>query len=423
LWGLNAYGYHLTNLLLHAAAVACVWYLLVGVGLRWMSATAGAALFGLHPLVVATVPVIARRDSILPVLATAAAAALLMASERTCARGRQRLFLGLSVLSAAAALLSKESAFPGLLLVAGLWAGARFANGVSPAAIARGAPRLLPLVVLMLLVFGMRWFVVRGLGGGSETASLLPPDLEKYSQTIGAFTRDLAWIAAGLASSTREIWPRMAAVVLVGVLACSVALGRRYGVLLVIGTAWVVAFVVFAALLKITTIAWLAYFALVGLALAFAASLEGGLRRLRQPGTGLGRLSSIALIVGMSVYGLGTLTASPLVRRYDQWATAGAVTDSLWGALTSCVESQPGATRVVVANLPSTLEDGRVETNLIGVTLVEQYTVDAMLSLRVPQRDFETSIDGYETLRTTADSLHYGCTSPAPDTVRLTTSY
>ncbi|GAC1313584.1 MAG: hypothetical protein NVSMB2_01720 [Chloroflexota bacterium] len=424
LWGLNPFGYHLTNLLLHAAAVACVWFLLIGVGLRWMSATIGAAVFGLHPLVVATVPVIARRDSILPVLATTAAAALLMGSERTCSRARQVVFLSLAAASAAAGLLSKESAFPGLVLVAGLWAARRFASGASLAEIVRGAVRLVPLVALMIIVFAMRWSVIRGLGGGTEAASLFPPDLEKYSQTIGAFTRDLAWIVAGLASSTREVWPRLAALVLLGVLACSVALGRRYGTLLAMGTAWVVAFAVFAAVLKISTIAWLAYFALVGLALVVAAGLEGGLHRLRAPGPGIGWLASLGLVVATSVYVLATLTASPVVRRYDQWATAGAVTESMWSALTSCVQSHPSATRVVLANLPSTLEDGRVETNLLGVTLIEQYTVDAMLSLRAADdRALDTSVDGYETLRSGAGRLQYACASPAADTVRLTTIY
>src|SRR5262249_13403372 len=62
IWGQSAIGYHLTNLALHVASVAAVWLLLRNFGLAGWSSALGAAVFALHPVVVASVPVIARRD-------------------------------------------------------------------------------------------------------------------------------------------------------------------------------------------------------------------------------------------------------------------------------------------------------------------------------------------------------------------------
>src|ERR1700730_12581202 len=83
LWGLDARGYHVTNLCLHLIGVLSTWFLLTRLGLRHWSAAAGAAVFALHPLVVASVPVIARRDSIAPVSAYVAGAALLLVAEQS----------------------------------------------------------------------------------------------------------------------------------------------------------------------------------------------------------------------------------------------------------------------------------------------------------------------------------------------------
>ncbi|HEV7664286.1 MAG TPA: hypothetical protein VGQ62_12170, partial [Chloroflexota bacterium] len=280
-WGLNAAGYHVTNLLLHICGVVGVVVLLVQLGLRAWSALVGATLFALHPLVVASVPVIARRDSILPVVTIVAGAALLISSDHASGSRRLGLLLGSLVLTAAA-LLSKESAFAAVFLVAMLFVASRLARGDRPRVVLRRSWVLIPLFVLTAVVFVVRLMLLRGLGGGSELATLLFVDMDQYSQTLGAFTRDLAWVIASLASSTREVWPRGAALVVVCLLVASLALPRRYGWLLLSGVLWVVAFGFFAALLKISTIAWLAYFALVGLSLVVAAGLEGAACQIKK---------------------------------------------------------------------------------------------------------------------------------------------
>jgi hypothetical protein len=129
-WGLEATGYHLTDLLLLLACaigVAALGRRLLGPGIGPLTA---ALLFALHPLHVETLPVAARRADILAQLFTllALVAAPGAASGRKSARSEPQasgvhssLRAGLSALCAALAVGSKESgvaAVPLLLALA-----------------------------------------------------------------------------------------------------------------------------------------------------------------------------------------------------------------------------------------------------------------------------------------------------------------
>src|SRR5262249_37627043 len=124
-----------------------------------------------------------------------------------------------------------------------------------------------PFVALAVIVFVIRWNVLHGLGGSADSANLLAVDMDRYSHTLGAFTRNLLWAFAGFASSTREIWPRLAAVLVICLLAGAVWLPRQHAALLLAGLVWLAGFAAFSILLNIETVGWLEYFALVGVAL------------------------------------------------------------------------------------------------------------------------------------------------------------
>jgi hypothetical protein len=145
--------------------------------------------------------------------------------------------------------------------------------------------------------------------------------------------------------------------------------------------------------------------------------LEGGLRRLlsNDPSRAArvlpARVASGLLLLGLGVYVASALTASPAVRDYPQWRIAGDVTQRVSQALATCVAASAQATNVNLRALPSTFDDGQVETNLLGVTLLEDWTLEAALRLQFPSRRLQVRAASYETLRRPADSLRFDCAS------------
>src|SRR5439155_24251217 len=110
LWGLNAFGYHLDNILLHALATILLWHVLER--LEVPAAFLGACLFAVHPLNVETVAWITERKNVLSGVFYFAAALLFLRSQYVP-----------SVLLFAAALLSKSVAcsLPAALLLILWW--------------------------------------------------------------------------------------------------------------------------------------------------------------------------------------------------------------------------------------------------------------------------------------------------------------
>ncbi len=189
-WGLNPFGYHLTDLLLHAAAVLMAFFLfrrlLEG---RAFAAWLGAALFALHPILVETLPTSARRQDILCALLLLGAFLAHLRGQDP-GRGRVRwtaLALGLFAL----AFWSKELAviFPALIWIHGVLADREKAEG------GLGAPftgpssffRLLPSSFLLYaltaaILLAARWAVLGGVGG------YLLPAPEPAGGTLPALT-------------------------------------------------------------------------------------------------------------------------------------------------------------------------------------------------------------------------------------------
>lgn len=65
IWGLNPFGYHLTDLLLHASATGAACLLISRITGSSLTGFVGAVIFGLHPELVESVPAVARRQDIL----------------------------------------------------------------------------------------------------------------------------------------------------------------------------------------------------------------------------------------------------------------------------------------------------------------------------------------------------------------------
>lgn len=148
LWGRNPVGYHITNVMLHAANAALLCYLTMHVlfrlcsaqrlelSPRWIaiSAIGAALLFAVHPLVVEAVSVVAFREDLQAtffILAALVVATRLDIATRRFARAG--IVVG-SLLFVILAIATKESAIAAPVLLFAYWVGCRTAAPVSVSA-------------------------------------------------------------------------------------------------------------------------------------------------------------------------------------------------------------------------------------------------------------------------------------------------
>ncbi len=120
LWGMRPFGFHLTNVLLHAANCLLLYWLFSRICRNRLTAYLGAFLWGIHPLLTEPVNYISSRSDLL------AAFFLLLSLLFFAGGGRLRAVISAGAF--ACALVSKESAlvFPIFLLIVSLVGRTRF---------------------------------------------------------------------------------------------------------------------------------------------------------------------------------------------------------------------------------------------------------------------------------------------------------
>jgi hypothetical protein len=117
IWGWSPWGYHLTNVLLHAGSAALVLTLLLRMGAAPLAALAGGLYFALIPANVATAVYISERSDALVAIFTCAALCCVHAYVQS---GRRRWVWAVGALSAAA-MASKELGVSAALLAPLFW--------------------------------------------------------------------------------------------------------------------------------------------------------------------------------------------------------------------------------------------------------------------------------------------------------------
>ncbi|MGA3323738.1 MAG: hypothetical protein ABSF45_04645, partial [Terriglobia bacterium] len=138
MFGLHAWGWHLTLVAAHVAVTYLVYRLALRLTRDTWSAVAGALVFGLHPVHVETIAEAAWADQ---PLATLFVLATLLTWWRSREPGRKYAWLAASLALCAAALLSKESSLVLPILVSGL---AWLYGGASGREVARDGGRIHP---------------------------------------------------------------------------------------------------------------------------------------------------------------------------------------------------------------------------------------------------------------------------------------
>jgi hypothetical protein len=179
LWGLSAWEFHRTNLLLHLANVVLLIVVARRSGVGAAAALGGAALFALHPLQVEAVTYISGRTDLLMVFGALLSCLAWLSDGPPLCRGV------LAALAGAIAMLSKESGFAIALLW--LWLAWR-----SPPP---RAPLLGPGLLSAALLLALRGAVIGGLAPGDDLVLPSLTTLSGAGWAILEYLRLLIWPA------------------------------------------------------------------------------------------------------------------------------------------------------------------------------------------------------------------------------------
>jgi len=114
-WGLNPFGYHLTNILLHCITVILVFLLINQIIQKNLVALSASLLFAMHPIQTESVAWVAGRNDIL--LGLFIVSMMIFYVRYRASERKQGLFLALTVLSYSLAIFTKESGVFYILLL------------------------------------------------------------------------------------------------------------------------------------------------------------------------------------------------------------------------------------------------------------------------------------------------------------------
>lgn len=366
LWGMEPFGYHLTNLLLHTTATVLVYTLarkLTG-GSRG-TAVLAAVLFSVHPVIAESVPAISRRqDALSTVFLLGAFLAYLHAW-----KGADRAWgwWSASLVFALAAFGSKEVALvlPGVLLVHAWLLDPDAPGGQRSLERARWAlERAGPYLAVALGFVAWRSVVLSGLGGYPGRPPLVSRrvawDLGTYLTALVSPLR-YAQVLLGLSGPQLAVFLAALTGALLGLAVALYrgrvrtllgdlqrAAGTRSGRVVGLCLAWIAGGGAVFALAR-TFDDWSAYPFVVPLALSTAILLVGGLTRLgkaeeddeaedprvsNRPAVAVGTVllaASVAL----------ALAYSPTLHGYEAWETNGEVKRALLTQLSTSIQEEP----------------------------------------------------------------------------------
>lgn len=305
---------------------------------RWASLMA-AAIFTLHPVIVATEPAIARRHDTLSALFLLPGLVLLL-------RGS----LVVPAVLFAVSILSKETSLAALPFVPLLM---RY--------VGQPMTRTLALVPAAIFAVGIRVLAIGDLGGYGTASVPSVGAWPIYWDRIGKYFTDLVYPAPARPGMVALLVMVLVVAVVGG---CALLLPRRERALTLVGLLWVFGFAVFYAALKVYAGSWYLYIPLVGLGLGLAAIASGAWERRAWLPLGVATLATGAILI-----------ASPLVRPYPDWAEATTLIDGYLARVDTCTED---------GNPPLYTTNETRQTVFISPTALLDYSVNAYIALRYP---------------------------------------
>lgn len=380
LWRLNPFGYHLLNLFLHAIASALV--LLIArrlTGGRLRTALVAGLLFATHPILVETVPAIARRQDMLEFVFCAAAYLLFL--ERRARPIRSRGLLVLSLGSFFLALGAKETAayFPALVAAHVYF----FSAGQgSPRrrrlvrALRSAAPYLLPLAAF----FVWHTAVLRGTGSDFFGSSWSRIAL-LYVRGL-FYPQDFLHVGSLLSASPARWTVLVTGCVLLATASRSALIDpviRRTARLTLVWLLLPLVILLEAHCFDYRNL----YTSVAPFTILIAVAGAGALNALRErrtlvAATGLGT-ACLALAISLVAY-------SPLLREYPGWREAGIVQTEILAKLSERVEGLPDDSHLFVHELPTALGVPRRQAvHALSLSYLRDYTIESWLRLCEPE--------------------------------------
>ena len=387
-WGLDPFGYHLTDLLLHAGTAALVVILVCVVLDDTSTGALAGVIFALHPLAVEVVPTPARRHDMLATAFILVAVALFVRATETMAvgrtdredfadgdrgrteerrtasgpsvdRGLRYRHLAGSVLAYLLALGSKETAIV-LPALVGAWLVIRWWGGSSRRALRAGVALLGPFAVATVGYLALRIAVLDGLGGYDRSVTVTA---EAITTMVSRYVLSLVYpvdFLNALSTYDLQLVPNGLYVVLAGTSLLVVhGVSKRQGVRLALASArgrllalsgvWIVV----PVLLFVRTGRYTVrsgYVAVVPVAIVLAVVVVGAAREVRRRDDP--RAVSIAALVVGSMLVISLLAGSPLVHPYDGWERAGEVSKDSLTAVANGTDGLPPGASVEVYDVP-----------------------------------------------------------------------
>jgi len=343
LWGLNPFGWQLTNLLVHLGVTLGVYALARALGLARWAATLAALVFTLHPAIVGTEPAIARRHDTLSALFLLASLVLLLRGQRLW----PAILLTVSILAKETSLAALPFV-PLLLAVAGL-----------------SMLRAWVLIPPVVIALGLRIAALGDLGGyGTATwpsVSALPIYWDKFSKYFIELLYPLPLRPGSMAAVAILAFG-------LGVGGVALLLPRKERNLVLLSLLWVFGFALFYAALKVYAGSWYLYFPLIGGGLGVAALASGGVARLPDRRA----LAPLGLAVAMAAV---VLVSSPLITPYPDWSQTTDVENAYLARVDTCTED---------GHPPLFPPDENPRLLFLQAAGLLDYSVTAYIALRFP---------------------------------------
>jgi hypothetical protein len=403
IWKLNPFGYQLTDLILHMLVSLLAFKLTERLTHSRIIAWLAAIIFTTHPILMETVPAVARRQDVIAAIFIILSLWFFMNYYETNRKGS----VILSIIAYILALGAKEIAvilFPLVFLYSAL--DLRQKNQSFQGSVIGTIRKVSPYFIVSLIYIVWRWHVLQGMGGLSDEFNRLEAIKIFVLYVLSlSYLLDFIYTVPIMAKMNGPFQDYIGAIIVAFSLALLFCLS-----LLVIRKSRVLLFLLIWLLLPlgvflltrtyehhsmyISVIPFSAILAIVIVkgpqAIIKADALKGGLRLFSSP-LFLVKIAIFCFFISITIH---MLKFSPLLNRYGEWRDSGELSSKFLHRLTELAVDLPDRTRLNIYGLPKNIAYYRIRVpNAKTVSYLYDYSIESWIRLAV-DKDMEVSLTG-----------------------------